>query len=53
MPEIRDSELSGPWADLSKRASQFIGVVKISEVTFDKTHRQFVDDEIISEAAKI
>ncbi|HEX8267287.1 MAG TPA: hypothetical protein VF596_17950 [Pyrinomonadaceae bacterium] len=49
MPELTDNDLSDSWYHLSEKAVKYLGEIPINKVKFDKTDRQFIESEIVSE----
>ncbi len=49
MPELTDNEISGSWYQLSEKAIKYLGEIPINKVSFDETHKQFIDSQIVSE----
>ena len=51
---LRDEELAGSWAQLSLKATQYLGEVPINKVRFDPSKRKEIDTAILDElTAKI
>ena len=47
MPALDEATLAGSWADLSERAMAELGTVRVENMKFDPTMRQFVDASIL------
>src|SRR5688572_11269607 len=49
MPGLSQSELSGSWQSLRKRATRRLGRVPVSGVRFDETRRREMDLDILDQ----
>ena len=47
MPELTETELSGSWENLERRAVRHLGQVPINRVDFDPTKRRQIDASIL------
>lgn len=52
MPELTESEINGSWYELSNKAVKYLGEVLINNIQFDKTRKQFINGNVLTELTK-